>query len=589
MTFRLAASLAAAAAVIVVSFAAPEGENPPVASAAPLTFHCALDATCPGVLVAGDPYATIGANPSPFRGYGDPSLERDPATGALWLSYSWLDVLVTNPGPSQSIDFGVETHLGRSDDGGASFTFVEAVNQMTPVTHPDTSASGWESHEVSTLVREGPNSWQMMWLSYFDPPGSQGFFDVRYERALGSLPDTLGAPVEWARGISTSQSWGSQHNLSAIPQLADCAAFTEPALFQQDGVTYLATNCVVFSGGVRQDAQERLVLLKQEAVGYSFVGNLLDGQDAVDAGGTRIEQADIALSQTGEVLLIGTPIQSAAPNHLGCVVFEITDISTASVLRDGGGDAVQLAYLTGEDGAIGPGLCTYDAASDTGILMVLHIYDPSPFDMEFSMRATGVHPMDTDGDGVENSQDPEDDGDGYSDEAESGVPLCTGSANDDNVDDLLANDGCPSVDTAEVACSNSADDDFDSRINDGCPQAGAFAEGAFNIGTTSLEGCGPGVGPDPGSAWPSDLVSGGVPVSTDRITIGDLASFLAPVRRLDSSPGDPQFSARSDLSPGRGIFMQWINISDLSTLLAGATGFPPMLGGSRAFNGAACS
>jgi hypothetical protein len=35
--------------------------------------------------------------------------------------------------------------------------------------------------------------------------------------------------------------------------------------------------------------------------------------------------------------------------------------------------------------------------------------------------------------------------------------------------------------------------------------------------------------------------------------------------------------------------MQWINISDLSTLLAGATGFPPMLGGSRAFNGAACS
>jgi hypothetical protein len=540
-------------------------------------------------MVNGDPYATIGGNPSPFRGYGDPSLERDPLTGTLWLSYSWLNVLVTNPGPSQLIDFGVETHLARSDDGGESFDFVEAVNQMSPVTHPDSSAEGWESHEVSTLVNEGAGAWQMMWLNYFDPPGTAPFFDARYERALGASPDALSAPTEWVRGNATSASWGSQHNLSTIPQLSDCVAFTEPALFNQDGVTYLATNCVVYSGGVRQDAQERLVLLRQETNGYSFVGNLLDGQDAVAAGGSRIEQADIALSQTGEVLLIATPIQAAQPNHLGCVVHEISDITTASVLRDAGGEAIRLATITGEDDTIGPGLCTYDAASETGVLMVLHVLNPSPFDLEFSMRATGFHPMDTDRDGIENSQDADDDGDGFSDAVENGEPLCSAGANDDSADDSLVNDGCAASALAEISCSDSADNDGDSLVNDGCPQAGAFSEGAFKVGTASLEGCAVGAGPDPGTGWPADFVSGGIPNSTDRITVTDLTSFLAPARRLDTSPGSPNFSQRWDLAPGKGLFAAFINVNDLTSLLAGPTGYPPMLGGARAFNGAPCS
>jgi len=89
--------------------------------------------------------------------------------------------------------------------------------------------------------------------------------------------------------------------------------------------------------------------------------------------------------------------------------------------------------------------------------------------------------------------------------------------------------------------------------------------------------------------WPSDFISSGIPNSTNKITITDLTSFLAPVRRLDTSPGGAGFSARSDLVPGRGLFIEWINISDLTALLAGPSGFPPMLGGARAFNGPACS
>jgi len=394
---RTLAALAAASALLLG--AAPGDAAAAPRTDAPLSFHCHLDSSCPEMMVGGDPFATLGADPAPFRGYGDPSLDYDPATGALWLSYSWLDVLVSDPGPPPQIDFGVRTHLARSDDGGTSFSFVKSVNQTTTLTHPDSGIPGWAIHEVSTLLREAPDTWQMLWLTYFDPYGEpppggpEDRGDFYYRRADANSPANLGPGAPWIRGYGTSPSFGAPYNLSDIPQLSDCVAFTEPALFSQGDVTYLATNCVVFEDGVRRDDLERLVLLRQEADGYSYVGALLTSADAAELGATRIEQTDIAYSRTGHVLLIATPIQTGGtPEHLGCVVFEIADLTTAQVRRDAGGQAMQLARITGDDDSIGPGLCTYDAASETGVLIVLHVFNEDPFDLEFSLRATGVHP-----------------------------------------------------------------------------------------------------------------------------------------------------------------------------------------------------
>jgi hypothetical protein len=372
--------------------------------------------------------------------------------------------------------------------------------------------------------------------------------------------------MPWIGTNSTSPSWGVVHNLSDIPELSDCTVLTEPALFAYGGQTYLASSCVVFDGTVRQEDQERLVLLRQEADGYSYVGDLLDSVDAGYLGGSRVEQADLAVAGNGAVLLIVTPIQNSAPEHLGCVVLEVADIASAAVRRDPAGNPIKLSEITGEDATIGPGLCTYDAASATGVLMVLHDYTASPFDLEFSMRATGVHPLglDTDQDGLADSADADDDNDGFTDSAESGTPLCGDGRNEDGMiaegaDDGVIDDGCPG----------------------GPPQAGLYSEAAFNIGTDAVGPCGTG-------AWPLDLETGGIFDSTDRVNIADLNSFLAP-RRLDTSPGDLLFSSRWDLVPGRGIFSDWISIADLTALLGGETGFPPMLGGDRAFDGPLCT
>jgi hypothetical protein len=185
------------------------------------------------------------------------------------------------------------------------------------------------------------------------------------------------------------------------------------------------------------------------------------------------------------------------------------------------------------------------------------------------------------------------DGDGYDDTMEGGTPLCLGDVSDDavvggvfTVDDFKVNDGCPAWGPAEINCDDALDNDADSRINDGCPMDGGYSEHSFRIGTNYRARCGVGFMI---TAWPSDLASGGLPNSTDRVNILDVTSFLAGLRRLDTSPGDFYYHQRWDLAPGRGTFMTWINIADLSALLAGPSGFPPMFGGVRAFDGPACT
>jgi hypothetical protein len=155
--------------------------------------------------------------------------------------------------------------------------------------------------------------------------------------------------------------------------------------------------------------------------------------------------------------------------------------------------------------------------------------------------------------------------DGYSDAAEAGTPLCGDARNEDGIIAFGASD--------------------DSVVDDGCPggpqQEGAYSESQFNIGTSPTDACGT-------DGFPPDFVSGGIPNSTNAVNVTDLTSFLAPTRRLDTSPGHPSFNQRWDIVPGRGLFTSWINVNDLTSVL---TIKPPAApwNGSRAFGGPACT
>ena len=90
------------------------------------------------------------------------------------------------------------------------------------------------------------------------------------------------------------------------------------------------------------------------------------------------------------------------------------------------------------------------------------------------------------------------------------------------------------------------------------------------IGTDPADACGPPLDDrfpsKPSKTWPADLST--ILNSANKLDVLDLQSFVDPVRRLDTSPGDPGYDARWDLSPGPGgvVGGKWINIQDMQVL-----------------------
>jgi len=105
------------------------------------------------------------------------------------------------------------------------------------------------------------------------------------------------------------------------------------------------------------------------------------------------------------------------------------------------------------------------------------------------------------------------------------------------------------------------------------------------LGTSATARCGNFDTTKPGSPslnWPADLAAG---TSANRVDLSDVTSFLAPVRRLNTSPGKAGFDARWDLVPGEQMYADAINTLDLTALI---TLRPPMFGGAKAYGGPAC-
>ncbi len=84
--------------------------------------------------------------------------------------------------------------------------------------------------------------------------------------------------------------------------------------------------------------------------------------------------------------------------------------------------------------------------------------------------------------------------------------------------------------------------------------------------------------------WPGDL--NGVGTSANKITLADATTFTVPVRRLDTSPGDPNYNVRWDIVPGNSGQAKDINSADMNFV---TTFTAPMFFGARAFGGPPCA
>jgi hypothetical protein len=169
---------------------------------------------------------------------------------------------------------------------------------------------------------------------------------------------------------------------------------------------------------------------------------------------------------------------------------------------------------------------------------------------------------DNDGDGTADKDDDDDDDDGQTD------------WNDEDDDNDGKHDWEDGDDDNSCRDNDNDNDGLDDDQDNDDDNDGYKDEDESNyIGTNAKNRCG-------AQGWPSDLYTGGASYNT--LTVQDLLSFVAPVRRLQTDPGDPAFDPRWDLLPGP-QFGSTISIQDLTSLIAGPTAYPPMFNGQRAF------
>ncbi len=406
-----------------------KGGSPAVA-----TLDCTADSRqCPEVVIAGISAARLSnGEPSPFRGFADPSVRTDPVTGRLWMAYSWPNMHLGDQGDGTRKGLlrgrgrgrlggraaarpaavpGVDINLAYSTDRGKTWHSQGPLWPSAEDTDRGGSGEpGYTDHEVVNLLPrqiDGRVTWYGIRLDYFlpaeggfqrRPPGS-----LRLAIAEASSPDKLrDAPVQVLGSAATAKGWGVDVYLSSLsPGVRDCGLWNEPTLFAQDKTLYLGLRCLKFAGTVPKVSESDVVVFATEPTGevrswrWRYVGKLAGGAEARELGGVGMTQIDLARGVDGQLLLVTSPddwntgMQDFV--HYGCRVTEVESIDPPKLARDSAGRLKVRATITASDTMpLGPGACTYDPASATGVLLVRRHKERGL--MTASIHSTGMRP-----------------------------------------------------------------------------------------------------------------------------------------------------------------------------------------------------
>jgi hypothetical protein len=375
-----------------------------------IVFDCAADSDlCPQVLIAGDKAASLpNGQPSPFRGFADPTIRQELASGRLWMAYSWPTVHLSG---SRQLVPSIDIHLAYSDDGGQSWSFEDVLWASEAESDPESGEPGYTSHEVANLLPvqiRNENTWYGVRLDYFLP--NDGGFKARRLSSFRLVIAQAPTPQELGDGESsvlgaarTAPGWNVDVDLSSLaPELSRCEMWNEPALHFQDGELFLAVRCLSFSPASAPLIRNNdLVLFAAHPTDHiqdwqwRYVGKLAGWAEAQDLGGAGLTQIDLALGQDGQLLAILTPDDWDASLqefvHYGCRIVEVASLDPPSLARASTGELKLRAVITASDQEpLGPGACTYEPASVTGVVITFRTKEAARF--EAWLHQTGVSP-----------------------------------------------------------------------------------------------------------------------------------------------------------------------------------------------------
>ncbi|MEI6305589.1 MAG: hypothetical protein WCP33_02090 [Deltaproteobacteria bacterium] len=334
------------------------------------------------LLIQGDPIYTLpGGQQSLFSGTADPSMRKDPTNNTLWLSYSYPHYeFIPSRMPA------VEVHLANSTDGGTTWNAVKTLWPSELASNPkDPTQNGVINHEVSNLLplqENGVTTWMAARLDYFLPQGGNPVGEsFRIKIMKASTPEGLSTASTVSLGSAGSDpAWPIDQNLSNLaPELADVSLWNEPALYYENGTLYLILVSFHYNKTVPDLVKDKIHVFSTTPIGapaswtWSYRGVLAGNAEAVELGGQRLTQVDIAKGMDGKLLMIATPddwnTTYSDYNHKGCVVVEIASLSSPALARGADGKLKLRSRVTASDAnSLGSGASAYDPASNTGLL-----------------------------------------------------------------------------------------------------------------------------------------------------------------------------------------------------------------------------
>ncbi len=339
---------------------------------------------CEKLYINGDsPYTLPNGSESPFSGFADPCIRKDPTSNTLWLAYSWPNYSFDGNTPVPSVDI----HLAKSIDGGVNWSFVKKLWSKEQISNPSNSTQlGYLDHETANFIPVVENnvaSWYGVRLNYFVPNVggfSQRPFDSFHITVMRtSSPENLtDASSAKLGGSATGNGWNAEKLIP--PDLSNSVFFwNEPALYFENGKLYLVMVAFVYEGSTPAMNKNNIYVYSTTPTGepqswnWGYVGKLTDPSIAAELNGERLTQVDIAKGKDGKLYAILTPDDWNTTyndfNHKGCKVIELESIDPPKIKRGNDGKIVVRAIVTASDaGPLGSAASGYDPSSATGLL-----------------------------------------------------------------------------------------------------------------------------------------------------------------------------------------------------------------------------
>lgn len=301
----------------------------------------------------GEPLLTVAGDDSP-SGIYDPSVAV--SSGRAWLAYSSVHYHVNGQGHRVQ-DVGIR--LARSDDGGATWTYVRTVAAPGPATLADPgggacgapSCEGRWAYETSWLVEDpaAPSAerFRLYAHQYFlYPPHATVAGQSATKYHLGAIvvwtaasPEGLGAqpPRTALRWNLTPAAFTGGVNVNGLGSaLASCLVVAEGSAAVRAAQMDLVLTCIEPGA---DPLPQKIVLLRSADHGrrFSYVATLLEAGDAAWLGASHFTAPALLAGPDPAPVLVVTP--SYAGVYAGCAVIPFEDVEAGTLRRAGGAPA----------------------------------------------------------------------------------------------------------------------------------------------------------------------------------------------------------------------------------------------------------